>query len=167
MELVISPYTSINFSAILDNWQKGIIITATPDERGQILMQQQGIVKGDVLQRIASVGLILGAILMIIAGILYPRISDASSTQEWLQTYGDQELLTQICKFLFSIGIWAVMAGAMGIYRSISARGAAWARLGFYGILAGTAMFTIAWALTSFIGTLALAKYLEGRCYDA
>lgn len=25
----------------------------------------------------------------------------------------------------------------------------------------------IAWALTSFIGTLALAKYLEGRCYDA
>jgi len=25
----------------------------------------------------------------------------------------------------------------------------------------------IAWALTSFIGSLALAKYLEGRCYDA
>ncbi|KPK84137.1 MAG: hypothetical protein AMJ81_06460 [Phycisphaerae bacterium SM23_33] len=25
----------------------------------------------------------------------------------------------------------------------------------------------IAWALTSFIGTLALAKYLEGRSYDA
>jgi multicomponent Na+:H+ antiporter subunit F len=25
----------------------------------------------------------------------------------------------------------------------------------------------IAWALTNFIGTLALAKYLEGRCYDA
>ena len=25
----------------------------------------------------------------------------------------------------------------------------------------------IAWALTSYIGTLALAKYLEGRCYDA
>jgi multicomponent Na+:H+ antiporter subunit F len=25
----------------------------------------------------------------------------------------------------------------------------------------------IAWALTSFVGTLALAKYLEGRSYDA
>ena len=25
----------------------------------------------------------------------------------------------------------------------------------------------IAWTLTSFVGTLALAKYLEGRCYDA
>ncbi len=24
----------------------------------------------------------------------------------------------------------------------------------------------IAWTLTSFVGTLALAKYLEGRCYD-
>jgi hypothetical protein len=112
------------------------------------MMQEQGIIKGDILQRIGSVGLILGAVLMIIAGILYPRISDISSTQVVLQTYADQELLTQICKFLFSIGIWTVLAGAMGIYRSISARGAAWARLGFYGILAGTAMFTIAWALT-------------------
>ena len=25
----------------------------------------------------------------------------------------------------------------------------------------------IAWALTSYVGTLALAKFLEGRCYDA
>jgi len=25
----------------------------------------------------------------------------------------------------------------------------------------------IAWAIISFIGSLALAKYLEGRCYDA
>jgi len=25
----------------------------------------------------------------------------------------------------------------------------------------------IAWAMVSFVGTLALAKYLEGRCYDA
>ena len=25
----------------------------------------------------------------------------------------------------------------------------------------------IAWSLTNFIGTLSLAKYLEGRCYDA
>lgn len=25
----------------------------------------------------------------------------------------------------------------------------------------------IAWAMTNFVGTLALAKYMEGRCYDA
>lgn len=110
-------------------------------------MQQQGIVKGDVLQRIASVSLILGAVLMIVFGFLYPHPSDTSSTQAWLQKYADKELLTQICKFFLSVGIWAVMAGVMGIYRSISARGAAWARLGFYGMLAGTAMFTIAWAV--------------------
>ena len=35
------------------------------------------------------------------------------------------------------------------------------AYLGYYMTVA------IAWALTSFVGTLALAKYLEGRSYDA
>ena len=37
-------------------------------------------------------------------------------------------------------------------------------RPGFQGFFMTIA---IAWALTSFIGALALAKYLEGRCYDA
>ena len=36
-----------------------------------------------------------------------------------------------------------------------------WARREFYMNIA------IAWALISFVGTLALAKYLEGRPYDA
>jgi multicomponent Na+:H+ antiporter subunit F len=38
---------------------------------------------------------------------------------------------------------------------------ALWTGLGYYMNVA------IAWALISFVGTLALAKYLEGRSYDA
>ena len=38
---------------------------------------------------------------------------------------------------------------------------AVWTRREFYMNIA------IAWALISFVGTLALAKYLEGRSYDA
>jgi len=38
---------------------------------------------------------------------------------------------------------------------------ALWTKLEYYMNIA------IAWALISFVGTLALAKYLEGRSYDA
>lgn len=38
---------------------------------------------------------------------------------------------------------------------------AVWTQLEYYMNIA------IAWALISFVGTLALAKYLEGRTYDA
>jgi len=112
------------------------------------MVQQQGIVKGDVLQRIASIGLILGAILMVIPSLLHPRISDPSNTQEVLQQLGSKELLVQIYCVLVAVGFWAVMVGVAGVYRSITTgAGAAWARLGFYGILVGTAVFTVAAAL--------------------
>jgi len=112
------------------------------------MVQQQGIVKGDVLQRITGIGLILGAILLVIFSVLGPRVSDPSKTQEVLQKLGDHEVLAQVCALLLAVGFWAVMVGAAGIYRSISAgAGAAWARLGFYGILVGAAMWSITYAL--------------------
>jgi len=111
------------------------------------MVQQQGIVKGDVLQRIASVGLILGAILLVIFNVLEPRVSDPSDTAAVLQKLGEKETLYQVCMLLIAIGLWVVMTGVAGIYRAISARGAAWARLGFYGILVGTTILTISCAL--------------------
>ncbi|MCJ7744362.1 MAG: hypothetical protein MUO99_07390 [Dehalococcoidales bacterium] len=112
------------------------------------MMQQQGIVKGDVLQKIGSAGFIIGAILLVIFSVLGPRVSDPSKTQEVLQKLGDQEVLAQVCALLLAVGFWAVMVGAAGIYRSISAgAGAVWARLGFYGILVGAAMWSITYAL--------------------
>jgi hypothetical protein len=112
------------------------------------MAQQQGIVKGDVLQRVGSAGFIIGAILLVIFNVLLPRAADPSSTQAVLQKWGGQEVLTQICALLLAVGIWAVMLGVAGVYRSISAGGAAWARLGFYGIVVGTAMWAVNFALT-------------------
>jgi hypothetical protein len=112
------------------------------------MAQQQGIVKGDVLQKIGSAGFIIGAILLVIFNLLLPRAADPSSTQEVLRKFGEQEVLTQICALLLAIGAWAVMIGSAGVYRSISTGGAAWARLGFYGIVVGTAMWAVNFALT-------------------
>jgi len=112
------------------------------------MVQQQGIVKGDVLQKIGSAGFIIGAILLVIFNLLLPRADDPSITQQVLQKLGGQEVLTQLCVLLTAVGLWVVMAGVAGVYRSISTgAGAAWTRLGFYGILVGTALFTISCAL--------------------
>lgn len=111
------------------------------------MVQQQGIVKGDVLQRIGSAGFIIGAILLVIFNLLFPRAADPANTQEVLRKIGEQEVLARVCALLLAVGIWAVMLGTAGVYRSISTGGgSAWARLGFYGIVVGTAMWTITFA---------------------
>ncbi len=111
-------------------------------------MEQQGITKGDVLQRIGSVGFIIGAILLLIFNVLLPRPGDPSNVQEQLTKWGGQEVLVQICALLLAIGIWGLMIGIVGIYRSISTGGGAvWVRLGFYGIVVGTTVWTINFAL--------------------
>jgi len=112
------------------------------------MVQQQGIVKGDVLQRIGSVGLIVGSVLVVIFNLLFPRVTDPSNTQAVLRKWGEGEVLTQVCALLLAIGIWTKMLGYAGVYRSISARGAAWARLGFYGIVVATGMWAITFALS-------------------
>ena len=75
------------------------------------MVQQQGIVKGDVLQKIASIGLILGAILLVIFNSLEPRVSDPSNTQAVLQKLGENETLTEVCLLLIAVGLWVVMTG--------------------------------------------------------
>lgn len=112
------------------------------------MAQQPAIAKGDVLQKIGSVGFILGAIILVIFNALFPRASDPSSTQEVLTKWGGQETLTQVSALLIAVGLWAFMIGAVGVYRSISVgAGAAFARLGFYGVVVATAVWTINMAL--------------------
>ena len=73
-----------------------------------------------------------------------------------LESLADNETLSQLSALGIAIGIWAFMMGTVGVYRNISTGGAAaWARLGFYGIIVGTTMFSISSAIE--LATMAAA----------
>ena len=103
----------------------------------------QGIAKGDILQRIAGIGFILGAIATL-AGNVVLRIIAA----ETLTERGETRWLERIALLILIVGFWALLLGAVGVYRSLSTGTAAvWARLGFYGILGGTTLATVSLAI--------------------
>jgi len=110
-------------------------------------MTQQSIRKEDTLLKIGSVGLIVGAILMVISTI-WPASVDLSGAALVQKKFGEQAVILQACALLMTFGYLGGMAGMAGIYRSITTNGettssAAWARLGFYFLLIGTAMWMI------------------------
>ncbi len=116
---------------------------------------QQGITKGDVLQRIGGLGFIVGGILTLVLSALHPmnRIDDPANTQQALTALAENEGLSTIVFLGIAVGLWALMIGTAAVYRSISTGGAAaWARLGLYGVIVGTTVFTvnvaIGWAAT-------------------
>jgi len=114
------------------------------------MTQQPGIVKGDAQQRLGSAGFIIGAILMMIGGSLMPHASTLTGNlQEMLRPLGEQLFKTQFSVLLLIVSNWASMIGVVGVFRSITAigraaSGAAWARLGFYFMLVGTVIYTVA-----------------------
>ena len=104
----------------------------------------QGIAKGDVLQRIAGIGFIVGGIGTLVGNILIPRPADPSIVTERLASLIENELLVQIAFLVLIIGWWAFLVGAVGVHRSLSTGTAAvWARLGFYGVLGATTLATV------------------------
>ena len=89
------------------------------------MTQQQGIVKGDVFQKIGSVGFITGAILFGINGLLMPlATSPTSDLQEMLKPLGEHEFITQVSSLLMVIGFCAALIGITGVNRSITTGGA-------------------------------------------
>ncbi len=112
------------------------------------MTQQQTIVKGDTLQKISSVGFIIGAILLVNGSLLLPQAAVPNSNwQEMQKELGDQAVRFQASALLMTFGYWAVMIGTAGVYRSITMGGAAWARMGFYLLLMGTAVVTVGMSL--------------------
>jgi hypothetical protein len=111
-------------------------------------MTQQSLMKGDALQKISSTGFILGAILFGISGLLMPHANNPTSDlQEMLKPLGEYQYRTIISSLFGMIGFWMMLIGVTGVNRSITRSGAAWARLGFYFTMIGTALWTVCWAL--------------------
>ncbi len=109
---------------------------------------QQGITKGDVLQRIGGIGFIIGGILTLVFSALYPRPDDPANTQQALTRLAENETFSAIVYLGLAVGIWGLMIGVLAVYRSITTGGAAaWARLGFYGVIVGTTVFTVSMAV--------------------
>lgn len=129
-------------------------------------MTNQGAVQGDALQRISSAGFIIGAILMVIGGLLMPYATKpTSNVQEMLTPLGQQEFRTEASSLLMMLGIWAMLIGATGVYRSMRTDGVVWARLGFNFILVGTAVWTV--TLSQDVSTAsAVAKWLAAPAVD-
>ena len=124
------------------------------------MTQQQGIVKGDAQQKLGSAGFIIGAILMIIGGLLLPPSLGLVGVER-LKEAGEHAVLLQASALLATIGYWAILIGTMGVYRSITAsgaatRGAAWARLGFYFHVMGVALWTVGMSLDVSLAALGL-----------
>ena len=105
--------------------------------------------KGDVLQKIAGVSLILGAILTGAFNAIFPRVSDPDNVRSVLTKLGENDTVAQIASVGIALGIWLILAGIAGVYRSISTGAAApWARLGFYAFIVAAATWTASFAIT-------------------
>lgn len=101
--------------------------------------------KGDVLQRIGGIGLILGSILTIVANVIFPRPEDPSQVASYVKMLTEHPDRVRLASLGLLLGLWALVPGFAAVYRSItSGAGSAWARLGYYGVIAATAVFSVA-----------------------
>ena len=95
------------------------------------MSQQQDIFKGDTVQRLGSLGFIVGAVLLIII-----------ATADILRDGGGSSQRV-VVGFFGPVGLWGVMLGVAAIYRSITDDGAGWAQTGFYLVIVGTVLWTV------------------------
>jgi hypothetical protein len=90
------------------------------------MTQQQSIMKGDAHQKLGSAGFIIGAILFVIGSLLsLGFISDESNMQELLKKLGEGAVFAQGAELVWAFSFLALMIGVAGVYRSVTASGAA------------------------------------------
>lgn len=114
------------------------------------MSRQQAIVKGDTVPRLGSLGFIIGGVLLFaIAALDIAR--DGGGTMQRV-----------VAGFVVPVGIWGVMLGVAAIHRSITAAGAGWARLGFYLIIIGAALWTVHMSLRAGLARAAAQGITDG-----
>ncbi len=110
------------------------------------MAQQNGIVNGEALQKIGSTGLIVGFILLVAGGI-WPLLVGFDNIETGARVFGEYAVQLQAVSLLLAFGFWAATVGMGEVRRSIIARGAAWAKLGFYFLTMGMTLWTIGMSL--------------------
>ena len=112
----------------------------------------------------------LATVLALIAALLFINVYPITSLLSW------QSLFLARCFFIlmlcFALCLLRIMLGPTALDRAVVINALGVMIVGFCAILSiptGRDWYidiTIAWALQSFIGALALAKYLEGKGLD-
>ncbi len=110
------------------------------------MTQREGIVKGDAHQRMGSAGFIIAAVLIIIGNIWVATI-DLSNPVTAQARMSSQLGILDTVTLMITIGWLAVLTGAAAVRRTITGAGAEWATMGFYFLVAGTALWTAGMSL--------------------
>lgn len=117
----------------------------------------------DSVARVASVALILGALITGAANLLHPRGSDRTldDVEPLLQIINDVGVTYwKVDHFALIVGVWLLGVGWFGLRRSIAhTPGEPWASLGFYGVVAGTALWTAVFVMDMNVGLVAARWY--------
>jgi hypothetical protein len=113
------------------------------------MANQEGIVKGDPIQKFSSAAFIIGGVFVVVFNIIVPRPADPSDMQVALTNMAENFFMFQFGHLMLALGLWGVMVGVVGVRSVIKRRGSAWAQAGFYGIVLGTTLWMITYAMTS------------------
>ena len=122
-----------------------------------------GIEKGDVLQKIAGLAFIVGAILLIAGNAAVPRSADPADVLEVIEDTADTAGgYREVVFLVIGVGLSALLVGSVGVQHSISTGAAAtWARLGLYTLIAATPAFVLLTGIFG-IGLSAVAEQWDG-----
>jgi hypothetical protein len=129
------------------------------------MSQQQGIFEGNDFQKLASASMIIGAVVLMVFNILAPRAPDPTNIESVMTNKLDNYFLFQFSHLMIAFGFLGAMIGSAGVYQSITDRGVAWARAGFYGIVVGTVPWIIAMAISS-VGTSVAEEWVAAPAAD-
>ena len=116
----------------------------------------------DPTQKIGGVALMVGAVVLIVFSALKVIVWREDTLEEYFESIAGNAVLWKVDNLLLAAGFWAIMVGVVGVHRSTPAgAAAAWTRLGLYGLIVGTALWTVELAAVG-LGLPSVARDLDG-----